>query len=217
MEYIVHGIILRAQDFKDADRLYSILTLENGLIKASAKSVKKTESKLSGFLLPSNQVVLMLAGGKSGISRIAQVKVEETYSQIVKDHEIFLLFSQSVEVLLSSFKENSAEQDIYRITLLFLNDLNSEDLSIEKKKVLQLSYFSQLLKMLGFQAIKFNIKSKILSNFLELMFKNDYSKNRDLMLKLKVRENDFSVLREWFVDYLQNILESFMKIYFSLL
>jgi len=188
MEYIVHGIILRAQDFKDADRLYSILTLENGLIKASAKSVKKTESKLSGFLLPSNQVVLMLAGGKSGISRIAQVKVEETYSQIVKDHEIFLLFSQSVEVLLSSFKENSAEQDIYRITLLFLNDLNSEDLSIEKKKVLQLSYFSQLLKMLGFQAIKFNIKSKILSNFLELMFKNDYSKNRDLMLKLKVRE-----------------------------
>jgi|GEM_PF-1254412 DNA repair protein RecO len=207
MEYIVHGIILRAQDFKDADRLYSILTLENGLIKASAKSVKKTESKLSGFLLPSNQVVLMLAGGKSGISRIAQVKVEETYSQIVKDHEIFLLFSQSVEVLLSSFKENSAEQDIYRITLLFLNDLNSEDLSIEKKKVLQLSYFSQLLKMLGFQAIKFNIKSKILSNFLELMFKNDYSKNRDLMLKLKVRENDFSVLREWFVDYLQNILE----------
>jgi len=207
MENIVHGIILRAQDFKDADRLYSILTLENGLIKASAKSVKKTESKLSGFLLPSNQVVLMLAGGKSGISRIAQVKVEETYSQIVKDHEIFLLFSQSVEVLLSSFKENSAEQDIYRITLLFLNDLNSEDLSIEKKKVLQLSYFSQLLKMLGFQAIKFNIKSKILSNFLELMFKNDYSKNRDLMLKLKVRENDFSVLREWFVDYLQNILE----------
>ena len=207
MEYIVHGIILRAQDFKDADRLYSILTLENGLIKASAKSVKKTESKLSGFLLPSNQVVLMLAGGKSGISRIAQVKVEETYSQIVKDHEIFLLFSQSVEVLLSSFKENSAEQDIYRITLLFLNDLNSEDLSIEKKKVLQLSYFSQLLKMLGFQAIKFNIKSKILSNFLELMFKNDYSKNRDLMLKLKVRENDFSVLREWFVDYLQNMLE----------
>jgi DNA repair protein RecO len=207
MEYINHGIILRAQDFKDADRLYSILTLENGLIKATAKSVKKTASKLAGFLLPSNQVVLMLAGGKSGISRIAQVKVEQTHSQIIKDHEIFLLFSQIVEVLLNSVRESGGEKDIYDITLLFLNDLNDSDLKIEKKNVLQLAYFSQLLKILGFQVSEFSIKSKILVNFLELIFKNDYSKNRDLMLKLKMRENDFPILREWFIDYLQSILE----------
>ncbi len=49
MEYINQGIILRAQDFKDADNLYSILTLDNGLIRATAKSVKKSSSKLSGF------------------------------------------------------------------------------------------------------------------------------------------------------------------------
>jgi len=207
MEYINHGIILRAQDFKDADRLYSILTLENGLIKATAKSVKKTESKLSGFLLPSNQVILMLAGGKSGISRIAQVKVLQTHSQIVKDHGIFLLFNQLVEILLTALKDNLEEQIIYEITLSFLEDLNNEALSIEKKRILQLAYFSQLFKILGFQISKFNVKSKVLVNFLDLMFKNDYSKNRDLMLKLKVREDDFLVLRKWFLNYFQNILE----------
>jgi DNA repair protein RecO len=207
MEYINHGIILRAQDFKDADRLYSILTLENGLIKATAKSVKKTESKLSGFLLPSNQVVLMLAGGKSGISRIAQVKVLQTHSQVVNDHEIFLLFNQLVEILLSALKENLEEQVIYQITLSFLEDLNNKTLSIEKKKILQLAYFSQLFKILGFQVSKFNLKSEILVNFLDLMFKNDYSKNRDLMLKLKVRKDDFLILRKWFLNYFQNILE----------
>ena len=207
MESNVHGIILRAQDFKDADRLYSILTLENGLTKASAKSVKKTESKLSGFLLPSNEVILMLASGKSEISRIAQIKVLHTHSQVVEDHEIFLLFSQLVEILLSSLKENLVEQDIYEITLFFLNDLNNKNLNIEKRKFLQLIYFSQLLKILGFRPSKFNIKSKILANFLNLIFKNDYSKNRDLMLKLKVRQEDFSILRGWFLNYFQNILE----------
>jgi len=207
MEYINHGIILRAQDFKDADRLYSILTLENGLIKASARSVKKTESKLSGFLLPSNQVVLMLAGGKSGISKIAQVKVLQTHSLVARDHEIFLLFNQLVEILLSALKENLEEEIIYKITLSFLADLNNESLAIEKKRILQLAYFSQLFKILGFQVRKFNLKSEILVNFLDLMFKNDYSKNRDLMLKLKLREDDFLVLRRWFLNYFQNILE----------
>lgn len=207
MEYINHGIILRAQDFKDADQLYSILTLENGLIKTSAKSVKKTESKLGGFLLPSNQVILMLASGKSGISRIAQVKVLQTNSQVINDYEIFLLFNQLVEILLSALKENLEEQEIYEITLFFLRDLNNESLSIEKKRILQLAYFSQLFKILGFQVSKFNIKSKILANFLDLMFKNDYLKNRDLMLKLKVRKDDFFILREWFINYFQNILE----------
>ncbi len=207
MEYITHGIILSSRDFKDADRLYSILTLENGLINATAKSVKKSESKLSGFLIPSNQVVLMLANGKSTISRIAQVKVLKTHSHIIKDHEIFLLFSQIVEILLNSVKENLAEKDIYNTTLLFLNDLNDEKLSIEKKKTIQLIYFSELLKFLGFRPKKIDIKTDLLCKLLELMFKNDYSKNRDLMLKLKVRLGDFSILREWFIDYFQNILE----------
>ena len=207
MEYITHGIILSSRDFKDADRLYSILTLENGLINATAKSVKKSESKLSGFLIPSNQVVLMLANGKSSISRVAQVKVEQTHSHIIKDHEIFLLFSQIVEILLSSVRENLAEKDIYDTTLLFLNDLNDEKLSIEKKKTIQLIYFSELLKFLGFKPKKIDIKADLLRKLLELMFKNNYSKNRDLMLKLKVRSGDFSILREWFVDYFQNILE----------
>ena len=206
MEYINHALILRAQDFKDADRLYSILTLENGLIKAMAKSVKKTESKLSGFLLPSNQVVLMLAGGKSGMSKIIQVKVEQTYPQIINDYDIFLLFNQLEEVLLSALKENLAEPEIYNLTLLFLNDLNDQKINIVKKKILQLAYFSQLLKILGFRVSEFNLSSKILVNFLKLMFKNDYLKNRDLMIKLKIRENDFIVLRQWFIDYLQDTL-----------
>jgi DNA repair protein RecO len=208
MEFNVQGIILRAQDFKDADCLYSILTLENGLIRATAKSVKKIESKLGGFLLPSNQVILMLAGGKSGISKIAQVKVELTHSRIVEDHEIFLLFSQLVEVLLTALQENLEEREVYEITLSFLKDLNDKTLSIEKKKTLQLSCFSQILEILGFKPSEFKLKSALLSNFVKLLFQNSYLKNRDLMLKLKMKESDFLVLKNWFINYIQKVLET---------
>ena len=208
MEYINQGIILRAQDFKDADNLYSILTLDNGLIRATAKSVKKSSSKLSGFLVPSNQVILMLAGNKSTLSKIAQVKVIKTYSQIFQDHEIFLLFSQMVEVLLGALKENLPDQKIYDSSLSFLDDLDNQQLSLERKKILQLAYFAHLFKILGFSPNKFKIKSELLSNFLNLLFKNDYLKNRELMIKLKVIEADFLILKNWFINYIQNTLES---------
>jgi len=208
MEYINHGIILRAQDFKDADCLYSILTLENGLIKATAKSVKKTQSKLSGFLLPSNQVILMLASSKSLISKIAQVKVIKTYSQIFTDHHIFLLFNQIVEILLRALKENLAEPEIYKLTFLFLEDLNNPQISLFRKKILQLSYFSQILEILGFKPSEFKLKSTLLSNFVKLLFQKSYSTNRELMIKLRMTEADFLVLKDWFVSYIQNNLET---------
>ncbi len=207
MEYINHGVILRAQNFKDADRLYSILTIENGLIKVTAQAVKKIKSKLSGFLIPSNQVVLMLAANKSRFSRIAQVRVEQSYSPIVPNYDVFLLFSQTTEILLNTLKENLVEDNIYELTLFFLDDLSNKNLDLRRKELLQLVYFSQILKILGFRATKFNIQSKLLANFLEFLFKNDYLKNRNLMLKLKVRQNDFLILRKWFIEYFQYILE----------
>ena len=206
MEYIAHSIILRSQDSKDTDRMYYVFSLENGLIKAIAKSIKKSDSKLSGFLILSNQVVLMLANGKSLISRIAQVKVLKTYFHIVNDYESFLLFNQTAEVLLSFLRENSEEKNVYNLTLSFLDDLNNKNLDLTKKKKLQLVYFSELLKEFGFKPKNIELGG-VLKKFLNLVFNDDYLKNRDLMLKLSIRKYDFLVLRSWFRDYFQNILE----------
>lgn len=206
MEYIAHGIVLQAQNSKDTDRLYSIFALEKGLIKAIAKSVRKSKSKLSGFLIPSNQVILMLANGKSTISKIAQVKILKTYSHIVNNYENFLLFSQVAEILLNFLRDNLDEKDIYDITLSFLDDLDNEHFSIEKKRKIQLLYFSELLEGFGFKPNKIELNGTV-KKFLDLVFKNSYSKNRDLMLKLKLEDNDFKQLINWFKNYFQNILE----------
>lgn len=46
MEEIVNGIVLRAVDYKDSDKIITLFTIEKGIITAGAKGVKKAGAKL---------------------------------------------------------------------------------------------------------------------------------------------------------------------------
>ena len=48
-EIKVKGIVVKAVDFKDSDRLVTIFSAERGLIKARARGVKKAKAKLASF------------------------------------------------------------------------------------------------------------------------------------------------------------------------
>ncbi len=204
MEFNTQGIILKAQDTKEADRLYYIFSLEKGLIKAFAKSVKPPKSKLAGFLTVSNQVFLMLAQTNLN-TKIAQVSVLKTYPKIISSYAEFFIFNQIAEILLNFLRENQAEEYLYNSTQLFLDDLNG-DLDLDKKKNLQLAYLGNILNLSGFKpaSIKLN---PVLVNFLNTVFKNDYLKNRDLMIKLKMSIEDFKKLKNYLGNYFQKILD----------
>lgn len=58
------GLILRAQDYKEADQLLTIYTRERGKIKALAKGVKKNTSKLRGGLVLFGHSRITMAAGK---------------------------------------------------------------------------------------------------------------------------------------------------------
>ena len=49
MDTTVKGIVLKTKDYKDSDKLVTILTLEKGKILVKARGVKKTKSKLKAF------------------------------------------------------------------------------------------------------------------------------------------------------------------------
>lgn len=50
--YTTKGIVLSSRPWREADRIYSILTRELGLIRATAIGVRKEASKLRGALEP---------------------------------------------------------------------------------------------------------------------------------------------------------------------
>lgn len=49
MDTTVKGIVLKTKDYKDSDKLVTILTLEKGKILVKARGVKKPKSKLKAF------------------------------------------------------------------------------------------------------------------------------------------------------------------------
>lgn len=204
MEFNTQGIILKAQDANEADRLYYIFSLEKGLIKAFAKSVRPLKSKLSGFLTVSNQVFLMLAQSKLS-TKIAQVSVIKTYPKIISSYAEFFIFNQIAEILLNFLRENQTEEYLYNSTQLFLDDLNS-NLNLDKKKNLQLSYLGHILSLSGFKPADIKLNS-VLVNFLNTILKNDYLKNRDLMIKLRMSTEDFRKIKNYLSNYFQSILD----------
>lgn len=62
--YTTKGIILSERPIKEADRVYSILTRELGLIHATALGVRKEASKLRGALEPLSLSRISLVRGK---------------------------------------------------------------------------------------------------------------------------------------------------------
>jgi len=49
MDKIVKGIVLKASEYKDADKMLTLLTLEEGKISVKARGVKKSTSKLKPY------------------------------------------------------------------------------------------------------------------------------------------------------------------------
>jgi len=67
MSYTIHttnGLILSYKPLREADRVYSILTKDLGLVRATATGVRKGHSKLRGLLEPLSLVSVSLVRGK---------------------------------------------------------------------------------------------------------------------------------------------------------
>ncbi|MDD4304599.1 MAG: DNA repair protein RecO [Patescibacteria group bacterium] len=206
MEYISKGLILRSYNFKERDRMYFVFSPNNGLIKAFAKSVRGDKSKLSGFLNIPNISIFQFASS-SDVSKILQVKNIRSYENIFNNFDNFLIFNELAEILLFVLGENIQEENIYNLTILFLEDLDNNNLNLYKKKKIELVYFVALLNYLGFKPKNIVNLDNLLSKFVLLMFQNSYLKNRDLMIKLRLKEKDFISLRSWFRSYFENTLE----------
>ena len=166
-EYITQGIILYAKNFKDEDKFYRIFTFENGLISAVAKSVSSPKSKLSGFLMPGNLCLFMLSQGKT-INKIAQVSVINSFD-VNKNFRAFLSFNKMSEILLNFLPENMQEKYIYKNTVEFLKDVNS---NLYNESDLEICYLLCIMKKFGFYE-----KNKISLNKKEMRIIDIFTEN----------------------------------------
>lgn len=115
MTYKICGYIIRKQEFRECDKIFTFYTQEQGKIRAVAQGVKKISSKLSGDLELLHHVSCTIAKGKQ-MDRIATVDVIGTYEQIKKDIKKLICALHCMEVL--DHLVHDSQQDAHVYTLI---------------------------------------------------------------------------------------------------
>ena len=91
------GVVLRVQQLGEADRIITLLTRRNGRVRAVAKGVRKTMSRIGGRLEPFSHVDVQFYEGRS-LDVVSQVEIVEPFGKrIVGDYPRYTAASAIAE------------------------------------------------------------------------------------------------------------------------
>src|SRR5581483_3542398 len=84
-QFRTQAIILNRTDYGEADRIISFLTPDHGKLKAIAKGVRKSKSKLAGGIELFSVSDISFIPGRKEISTVVSTRLIKHYGHIVKD------------------------------------------------------------------------------------------------------------------------------------
>ncbi len=154
MSYSIHttkGLIISQRALREADRVYSILTQDFGLVRAMATGIRKGHSKLRGALEPLSLSSVSLVRGKEFWRIISAELINKISSteEILKPLALLEKLVQgeapnpelfnAVEMLTLSVNKHDEMFEIHFVaTILFhLGYLKEGDLKLEKKELIK--------------------------------------------------------------------------------
>lgn len=118
-EIKLKGIVIKADDYKDSDKLVTIFSAEKGLIRARARGVKKNKAKLAFAVQPFAFIDFMLVE-KDGFYTIINASSIDQFFNITNDFDNYIFMIACLEVVQKTVKENENQVDLF---LLLLNSL----------------------------------------------------------------------------------------------
>ena len=90
------GIVLRTQKYGEADLIVTYLTSDRGIIKAFAKSPRKTRSRFGSSLEPLTYANISLWGKEQSMPKITQSDVISSFHQLRESYDDYINISPSI-------------------------------------------------------------------------------------------------------------------------
>lgn len=152
----ISAFILKSESYKEKDLLITIFSKEEGKLILSARSARKSSSKLGGHLQVFSLSDLMVVNGKS-FDYIGAAKNNKSYLNIREDFNKMQIAGKAVYVFNRLVNTKVQDEDLYYLLKSFLDhlnkdkidDLNSND--VNKLEMYYLSFLWQLLSILGYR------------------------------------------------------------------
>lgn len=140
------GIVIKTVDYKEADRLYTILTKDYGKLTLRGQGVRKMHSKLAGHLEPFTCASLFIAKAR-GFDKIGGAQTLHSFFRLKNDWEKIKAVNYCLAILNDLVLEQNKDEDIYDLLCLFLYWTN-------KNKINALIVQSFILKLLNLLGLK---------------------------------------------------------------
>jgi DNA repair protein RecO (recombination protein O) len=153
VDYKYTGIILGKRDIGEADRIYSIYTLEAGKIQAKAVGVRRLNAKLAGHLETATLAEIFTAKTK-GIGKITGAAVLNYFVGIKKNIEavskVFYIFSRLDKII---FEQEKDEKIFYLLEkyLEVMEKLSAKAKDGEKMDIITLGFLFKFLEETGYK------------------------------------------------------------------
>lgn len=120
------AIVLRHADWGEADRLLTLYTREQGMVRALAKGARKVTSRKAGHLQPFTHITVQLAKGRD-LLIVTQVETVNAFLPLHDDLIKTGHAAYAVELLLRfSYEDEGANPSVFRLLLETLTRIQHE-------------------------------------------------------------------------------------------
>lgn len=214
------GVILKKQQFGEADEIITLFTREKGKVRVLAKSVKLQKSKLAGSLQNLFLVEAVVAKSSSRLAKLIGVQVKDNFEKLREDLEKVKLGFYVQELVLKFTADEHKNTKLFDLLLEFFKFLNTGkyfpwfNLGLLKFQIEFLKTVGHTVSssknLLESPGVIFSLSR---GGFVESN-KKDETANRALEQFLELEKNSFNQLKDLNlsnVSELQRLLSEFVK------
>lgn len=199
--FTTEGIVLRHNNFGEADRILTVLTPYKGKLKVLAKGIRRITSRRAGNVEPLNKVKVHIFRA-SGMPILQEAESLKTFSKI-KDNLILSTYASYVlEITDRLIVEGQLHKEVYNLLLGLL-----ELLEKNPRQIFIRGFEVKLLTELGF----WSADQLLVSSNLKALLKGLESLSWVEIDKLKLTKNQSIELEGLLRYHIEKILESPLK------
>ena len=148
-EIKIKGVVIKAVDYKDSDKLVTIFSAEKGLIKARVRGVKKDKAKLAFAVQPFAFIEFLLTERKGFYTVINATSIDQFFG-LTADFDNYLFMLSCLEVVEKSVKENQAQPELF---VLLLNSLKAVCYDEARSENVFIKFMIEAMKYLGYSFV----------------------------------------------------------------
>ncbi len=125
--YRCNGIVLRTYPLGEADRIVSFMSDSNGKVRAVAKGIRKTKSRIGARLEPGAQVSLLMYAGRGELDIVSQAETIDFHPNIRTDLDRLTRAASMLEAVDLLAQEGQPDPRLFTMLAGALRSLDTAD------------------------------------------------------------------------------------------